>query len=157
MMARAGLRAGLVGAIVGLVLALVSLVPCLGCIVWLLALVTYVGAGVLAAYWLPPPRLPADGAGAGAIAGAITAFVYGVVNMILGAAQFSMMGGRTAIMRQMPPEALRQMRDAGIDPDIFTSIGGIVGISAVCCTLGLVLAAVLGAVGGAIMASARRE
>lgn len=156
-MSKAGLKAGLVGAVVAAVLSLLSLVPCLGCVTGILGLLWYVGVGVLAAYWLEPPRTTGDGAGAGAIAGVITGLVGGVVGMIVGAIQFSTAGGPASVMSQIPPEALRQLQDAGIDPGMFASIGGVLGVSAVCCVFGLVLAAVLGAVGGAIMAAARSD
>jgi hypothetical protein len=156
-MSKAGLRAGLVGAIVAVVLSLLSLVPCLGCIASILGLLWYVGVGVLAAYWLEPPRTAGDGAGAGAIAGLITALVGGVVGMIVSAIQFSVAGGPRAILNQFPPGTLQQLRDAGIDPRIFASMGGVIGVAAVCCVFGLVVAVVLGAVGGAIMAAARPD
>jgi hypothetical protein len=85
------------------------------------------------------------------------AAVGGVVNMIVGAIQFSVSGGMGAAMSQIPPEALRSLEDAGIDPSSFGSIGAVLGIGAVCCVAGLVLAAVLGAVGGAIMASVKPD
>ena len=154
-MSNAGLKAGLVGAAVAVVLSLMSLVPCIGCIAPILGLAAYVGAGVLAAYWLTPPRTAGDGAGAGAIAGLITALAGGVVNMIVGAAQFAIAGGPAAIMRDIPPESLRELERAGIDPSLFVSMGGVIGIGAVCCVGGLVIAAVLGAIGGMIMASAK--
>jgi hypothetical protein len=154
---RAGLKAGLVGAVVAAVLAVLNLVPCLGCIASIVGLLWYIGVGVLAAYWLLPPRTTGDGAGAGAIAGVVTAFVGGLVNIVVNAVQFSIMGGQSAILSQMPPESLRQLRDAGIDPGIFASVGGILAISAGCCMIGLVLAAVLGAIGGAVMAAAKSD
>jgi hypothetical protein len=156
-MSKAGLRAGLVGAVVAAVLSLLGLVPCLGCIASILGLLWYVGVGVLAAYWLQPPRTTGEGAGAGAIAGLITALVGGVVGMIVGAVQFTIAGGPRAILNQIPPEALRQLRDAGIDPRMFASMGWVIGVGAICCGFGLVLAAVLGAGGGAVMAAAKPD
>jgi hypothetical protein len=156
-MSQASLKAGLVGAGVAVVLSLLGLVPCLGCITGILALVWYVGVGVLAAYWMPPPRTAGSGAGAGALAALITAVVGGAVNMVVSAIQFSIMGGYEAMSRQIPPEALNQLRDAGIDPSVFAGIGGVLGIGAVCCLVGLVVAAVLGAIGGAVMAAAKAE
>ncbi len=154
-MSNPGVKAGLVGAAVAVLLSLLRLVPCVGCIASILGLALYVGAGVLAAYWLTPPRTTGDGAGAGAIAGLITALAGGVVNVVVGAIQFTLMGGQAALMNQIPPESLRQLEQAGIDPRIFVSLGGIVGIEATCCVAGLVIAAVLGAIGGMIMASAK--
>jgi len=156
-MSQASLKAGLVGAGVAAVLSLLSLVPCLGCITGILGLLWYIGVGVLAAYWLPPPRTAGNGAGAGAIAGLITAVVGGAVNMVVSAIRFSMVGGAEAITRQIPPEALSQLQDAGIDPSIFAGIGGVLGIGAACCLVGLVVAAVLGAIGGAVMAAAKAD
>ncbi len=154
-MSNPGVKAGLVGAAVAVFLSLLRLVPCIGCIASILGLVVYVGAGVLAAYWLTPPRTTGDGAGAGAIAGLITALAGGIVSIVVGAIQFSLMGGQAALMNQIPRESLQQLEQAGIDPRIFVSLGGIVGIEATCCVAGLVIAAVLGAIGGMIMASAK--
>jgi len=117
----------------------------------------YIGVGVLAAYWLPPPRTAGNGAGAGAIAGLIAAVVGGAVNMVVSAIRFSTVGGAEAITRQIPPEALSQLQDAGIDPSVFAGIGGVLGIGAACCLVGLVVAAVLGAIGGAVMAAAKAD
>jgi len=156
-MSKAALKAGLVGAGVAAVLSLLGLVPCLGCLAGILGLVWYVGVGILAGYWLQPPRTAGAGAGAGAIAGLITAAVGGVVNMIVGVIQFSIAGGPSAVLSQLPPEMLSQLRDAGVDPGLFASTGGVLGIGAVCCMFGLVLAAMLGAIGGAILAAAKPD
>lgn len=105
----------------------------------------------------PPPRTAGDGAGAGAIAGLITALVGGVINMIVSTIQFSLFGGQAAVLSQIPLEAMMQFEQAGIDPGIFVSTGGVLGVTAVCCGFGLVLAAILGAVGGAIFSSAKAD
>jgi hypothetical protein len=154
-MSNPGVKAGLVGAAVAVLLSLMRLVPCIGCIASILGLALYVGAGVLAAYWLTPPRTTGDGAGAGAVAGVITALAGGVVSLIVGVIQFTLMGGPEAVMHEIPAESLRQLERAGIDPRLFVSLGGVIGIEATCCLAGLVIAAVLGAIGGMIMASAK--
>ena len=161
-MTKTGLKAGTAGAAAIIVLNLVGLIPipCLGCIVGILGLLAYVGAGALAAYWLPPTRTAGDGAGAGAIAGFVAGIVGGIVNMIIAILRFAISGGPGAAMRQMgqlPPEVMRQLYDAGVDPRIFASIGGVIGFGAVCCVLSFVLAAVLGAIGGVIFAAAKPE
>ena len=159
-MTQAGLKAGAVGAGAIIVLNLIGLIPCVGCIAGILGLLAYVGAGALAAYWLPPVRTAGEGAGAGAIAGVVAGIVGGIVNMIIAALRFAISGGPAAAMRQMgqlPPEVMRQFYEAGVDPKIFASIGGVIGISAVCCVLGFVLAAVLGVIGGVIFAAVKPE
>jgi hypothetical protein len=156
----ASLKAGLIGAAVAVVLSLLGLVPCLGCITALLGLVLWVVVGVLAANWMDPPREVGKAAGSGAVAGLITALVGGIANMIISAIRFAIGGGQAAMMRQLeqlPPEVFDQLRDLGIRPGALASPGWAIGGSAVCCGLGLVLAAALGAAGGAIMASVKRE
>jgi hypothetical protein len=159
-MTQAGLKAGAVGAGVIVVLNLIGLIPCAGCVTCILGLLAYVGAGALAAYWLPPVRTAGEGAGAGAIAGVVAGIIGGIVNMIIAAVQFAISGGPAAAMRQMdqlPPEVTRYLWDAGVDPRIFASIGGVLGVSSVCCVVGFILAAVLGAIGGVIFAAAKPE
>lgn len=150
------LKAGLIGAGVAIVFSLLSLVPCLGCIASLLALVLYVGVGVLAAYWMEPPRDVGRAAGAGAVAGLITALVGGLTTVVINAFRFSVGGAGATLqrqLRQLPPQLLEQWRDLGIDPRVLARPGWAVGSSAVCCGLGMVLAAALGAAGGAIYVS----
>ena len=85
-MMSASLKAGLIGGAIALVLSVVAgIIPCVGCITSVLMLLVYVGAGALAAFWLPAPRSAGPGAGAGAIAGVITSLVGGVVSMIVSA------------------------------------------------------------------------
>jgi hypothetical protein len=143
-----------------IVLNLIGLIPCVGCVTCILGLLAYVGAGALAAYWLPPVRTAGEGAGAGAIAGVVAGIVSGIVNMIISAAQFAISGGSGAMMRQMrqlPPEVMDQLYQAGVDPAMFASIGGVIGASAACCVLGFVLAALLGAIGGVIFAAVKPD
>jgi hypothetical protein len=155
-MSQAGLKAGLIGGAIVAVLQLVGLIPCVGCITWLLGWAIYVGAGVLAAFWLPAPRSTGDGAGAGAIAGAITGVIGGIFGMIASGIQFAFTDS-AAILSQIPQESLDALRDVGMDPAMFTSIGFTLGVSAFCCLVGMVIAVVLGAIGGAIFAAVQSE
>jgi hypothetical protein len=154
----ASLKAGLIGAAVAVVLGLLGLVPCLGCITSVLMLVLYVGVGVLAATWMAPPRDAGKGAGSGAVAGLITAFGGGITNVIVSAVRFTVGGGRAAVLRQfeqLPPGLRESWRDLGLDPSMLATPGWAIGGSALCCGLGLLLAAALGAAGGAIAVSLR--
>lgn len=156
-MSKAGLKAGLIGGAIVAVLQLLGLIPCVGCFTWILAWITYAGAGVLAAYWLPTPRSAGDGAGAGAIAGVVTGIVDGIFGTIADGIQFAISGGSAAILSQLPQEYLDTLTEAGLDPAMFTSLGAVLGISTFCCVVGMILAAVLGAIGGAIFASVQSE
>ena len=154
------LRAGLIGAAVAVVFALLGLVPCLGCITSILALVLYVGVGVLAATWLERPRDAGKGASSGAVAGLITALGGGITNVIVSAVRFTVGGGRQAFMRQfrqLPPEFREPWRDLGLDPSMLARPGWAIGSSALCCGLGLLLAAALGAAGGALTVSLQKK
>jgi hypothetical protein len=155
-------KAGLIGAAAAVVLSLLSLIPCLGCISSILGFLLYVAVGVLAAYWMEPPRTAGAGAGAGAVAGLITSLVGGIATMIVSTLRFLISGGAQAAMTQipsqLPPELLDQLNEMGIDlTGAAMTIGGVLGISAMCCVAGLVLAAALGAIGGAITASVKSD
>jgi len=153
----ASVKAGLIGAAAAIVLSLLGLIPCVGCITAILGLLLYIAVGALAAYWLDPPRTAGAGAGAGAVAALITSLVGGVVNMAITGIRFAI-GGAADITSQIPPEVLEQLGEAGIELGKFAAgIGGVLGISAMCCIVGLALAAGLGAAGGAILAAAKSD
>jgi hypothetical protein len=154
-----GLKAGLIGAGVGLVLSLIGLIPFVGCCTGIIGLLVYAGVGVLAAYWLTPPRSAGAGAGAGAIAGLISGVGGSVVTTISAIVQ-GIMGTTTNAVSFIDPQIMQQLIDAGIDPDMFAMFagvgGGILG-GAMCCVGSLAIGAALGAIGGAIMAAAKPD
>jgi len=156
-MTQAGLKAGVVGGLVAAGLALLSLVPCLGCVALVADFVLYVLAGGLAGYWLVHPRTVGAGAGAGAIAGAVTALMGGVMDTIVTVLFFVLRGSPQAFLRALPPQTLRQLQELGIDPRIALSPAAMLGANSFCCLLGIVLAAVLGALGGAVVAALQSE
>jgi len=151
---RPWLKAGLIGGAVLVVLNLLGLIPCVGCITWILGLLAYAGIGALAAYWMPPVRMAGPAAGQGAMAAALGALIGGVVNTIISTVQLAVTD-KSAILSQIPAESLEQLRQAGIDPSAFVGPGAGAGIGSVCCIAGLIIAAILGAVGGAIYASVK--
>ena len=151
---RPWLKAGLIGGAVLVVLNLLGLIPCVGCITWILGLLAYAGIGALAAYWMPPVRMAGPAAGQGAMAAALGALIGGVVNTIISTVQLAVTD-TSAILQQMPAESLEQLRQAGVDPSTFVGPGAGAAIGSVCCVAGLIIAAILGAVGGAIFASVK--
>jgi hypothetical protein len=149
------LKASLIGAAVLVVLSLLSLIPCAGLVTCCLMPVAYAGIGVLAAYWMPPVRLAGPAAGQGALAAVLAALVGGIVNTVLLSVQAAVVDS-AQILSQIPPETLRQLEQAGLDPQMFEQFAGPGGAlfgGSVCCGGGLVLAAILGAIGGAVYAS----
>ncbi|MBI1880185.1 MAG: hypothetical protein HYR94_18520 [Chloroflexi bacterium] len=143
------LKAGGIGAGVLIVLNILGLIPCVGCITLILSLAAYVGVGVLAARWLPPPRDGASGAKNGAAAALVAGIVSGLVNMVIAGIQFAISGTSqlTEAINNLPPEQAQALADAGISPAAL-GIGAVLGIGFGCCLLGMLIAAGLGAAGG---------
>jgi hypothetical protein len=155
------LKAGLIGAAILIVLNLLGLVQvaCVGLVTCILGLLVYAGIGALAAYWMPPVRETGAAAGQGALAAGLAAIIGGIVNMIVVFIQATIVG-TTEIVSQLPPETLRQLEDAGMDPAILNKFAGPAGAllgGSLCCVGGLILAAILGAVGGAVFAAIQKD
>ncbi|MBN1995101.1 MAG: hypothetical protein JW953_20575 [Anaerolineae bacterium] len=144
---QAVLKAGGLGAVVLIVLNLLGLIPCVGCITFILSLVVYVGIGVLAAMWMMPPRTAGSGATNGAIAAVAAALVAGGVNTVIMAIYGLITGGSQ--LSQIPPEQMEVLVEAGIDPAMLAGPLGAAGAGVCCCTIFLFIGAVLGAAGGA--------
>jgi hypothetical protein len=150
------LKAGLIGAAVVTVLNLLGLIPCVGFITCILGLLVYAGIGALAAYWMPPVREAGAAAGQGALAAALAALVGGVVNAIVSTIQLAVADTAT-ILSTLPAESLQQLQEAGVDPTVFTGPGFGVAVGSACCIVGLILAAILGAMGGAVYAGVKPD
>jgi hypothetical protein len=151
---QAVLKAGGVGAGILIVLSLLGLIPCVGCFTFILSLVAYVGIGVLAARWMAPPRTGSGGAMNGAAAAVLAGLISGVINLVISGIYFAVTGTSqmTQAFADIPPEQLAALAEAGIDPGILAGgagIAGVLGLGAICCMIGLVIAAALGAAGGA--------
>ena len=154
------LKAGLIGAIILFVLDVLNIIPILGCITLPLTLIVYVAIGVLAASYMPPKRQSGAGAGQGALAALVASLIGGIMNIIIVAVRASI-GSPGRALAKIPPQILRQLHDAGIDPKMLTGMGAGLGLSIgggmICCTIGLFIAAILGAIGGAIYAATKPE
>ena len=158
----AWLKAGLIGAAVVAVLNVgQALIPCLACITWLIALATYGAVGALAAYWIPPVRMTGPAAGQGALAGLIAAAIGTGVGVVASVLRAAVVGPAAADLSQIPPEVLRGLSDAGIDPGMLVGTGTGVVTTAVfgiiCCGVSLAIGAALGALGGLIFAAVKSE
>jgi len=156
------LKAGLIG---GAALALISLLLVfagglgLECTLELLTLLAFAGIGVLAAYWMPPVRKAGQAAGHGALAAVIAQLIGGVVFTILTLIR-SFFIDTAALISTLDPELLDQMVAAGMDPEILETLVGPVGAvlsGSMCCVGGLIFAAILGAIGGTLLAAIRPE
>jgi hypothetical protein len=145
MAGKAGLKAGLIGAVVMAVVAIANhLLPVTGNTA--LTLVTcgvssliYIGLGVLAGYFVTPPRTPGKGAGAAAIAGLISGAATGIMGIILVV---------TGVSSVLDSPQMQQLIDSGMDPRVFVIPG------AAC---NLAIGAGLAAIGGAITAAVKPD
>jgi hypothetical protein len=163
MSGKAGLKAGLIGAAVMGILVLLNLIPSLiqavsvlGCACCGIELLAYAGIGVLAGSFLSPPRNTGAGAGAGAIAGVISGVGAGIMTIITAAGRMAFTGMQSAI----DPIQARQLMDAGIDPQmlaVFAGWGGVFLFGSLCCLGWIAIGAGLGALGGLIFASAKKD
>lgn len=153
------LKAGLIGAAVLVVLNLLKLVPCVGVIACLLGFVVYVVIGGLAAHYVPPTRNAGQGAGQGALAAVGAALIGGIVNLILVTVQATTLTS-AELLASIPPDLLQQLEAAGFNPGMLDRFAGPVGglvTGSLCCGVGIVLAAILGAIGGAVFAGIKPE
>jgi len=150
------LKAGLIGGLILVGLNLLGLIPYVGVLTCGLGILAYAGIGALAAYWLPPVREAGQGAGQGALAAMLAAVIGGIVNTIVATIQMSLTDTAT-VLSQIPPDVLRQLQEAGVDPSMFLGPTAGVMYGGMCCVGGLIIAAILGAIGGAVVAAIRPE
>jgi hypothetical protein len=157
------LKAGLIGAVILVLLKVIEVVPCVACCALPLEWVAFGCIGALAAYWIPvASRTMGAGAGQGALAGLIAAAIGGVIGIginVVGATVLQPL--QVATWNSLPPEIWRAMVDAGIDPSVFMGAGAspveTIISGSICCGIGLVVAAALGALGGLIFAAVKSE
>jgi hypothetical protein len=161
------LKAGLIGAAVLIGLAVLNLVPGIGgccCFLWP---VVYAGIGLLAGSFVPPVRDSGTAAGQGAGAAVLAQLLGGIVNAAVVAIQSA-----NTDMSQAVAQAFQQLQSAGLDttalqqaldnmpPWLTGKSGGLIGGLAsggMCLAGGLIVAAILGALGGLIFASIKRD
>ncbi len=158
---RPWLKAGLIG---GGVLAILTIIQSVGmlfpevsgiisCCICIPFLLAYPGVGVLAAYWLTPPRTAGEGAKEGAlggvVAGAIGAVIIFIMALITGSA------GIQQALQQLPPDALQALEEMGMS-GLF-SPGGFAALNCLDGICGILWAVALGAAGGAVLAAVKRD
>jgi hypothetical protein len=156
MVGRAGAKAGLIGAGVAAALTVLTLLlggpsPILGRVGGGLVLLTYVGVGVLAAFFLTAPRSARMEARAGLLGGLIGGAGSGIVWVIAALVRMTQVSwdGWVPIigLREMPSPA-----NVGLTPG---ALGALIG--GLCFLTSLVAGAGLGAIGGAVFGAARRD
>ncbi len=157
MVGKAGLKAGLIGVAVMVMITLINQFLLLEVLAGNIALsvancgvsvVLYAGIGVLAGFFLAPPRSAGNGAKAGAIAGLISAVISVALGLVI-------MGVRVASGAPLPgvtAEQMEQMAQAGMDMGRLFLLSSSLG--AVC---GAALGAGAAAGGGATLAAIKPD
>ena len=153
MTGKAGVKAGLIGIAVMVVLTLLNqfVIPIGGALTYVMCGVStllYVGIGILAGYFLAPPRTPGKGAGAGAISGLISGVVSTLVGAVIMFVHFSMTGE----IRGVTPDQMEQITASGMAPRTILLISATVG--PVC---GMAIGAGAAAIGGAILGALKTD
>ena len=148
MAGKAGLKAGLIGAAVLLVITVLNqLLQISGGLVYVICgvnMLIYAGIGVLAGFFLAPPRTPRQGAGAGAIAGLLSGGISGVVGFII----LTIRMARGMGYPGLDPQQMEQLAQSGLDPKLL-AIPGVV--------CGMAIGAGMAAIGGAIFSAVKSE
>jgi len=148
MAGKAGLKAGLIGVAVLLMITVANnLLPISGGLVYVVcgvSMLIYIGIGVLAGFFLTPPRTAGKGAGAGAIAGLISGVINGVVGYVIISIRLAQGLGYPGL----DPQQMQQLTEMGMDPQLFAIPGAICGMA---------MGAGLAAIGGAIFAAVKSD
>jgi len=162
----AWLKAGLIGGVILFFIDIIGQIPIICCCTPLLMLIVYVVVGVLAASYMPPPRDTGKAAGQGALAAVVASVIGGIINLIISLIRVAFWS--TTQMGQawtdIPPELRYMLRDMGLEPEMineFSSfaagIGGTTICGSICCLGGVIIAAILGAIGAAIYAASKSD
>ena len=154
MAGKAGLKAGLFGTAVMVVWTVIGrFIPTSGALMWVssgVSLLLYAGIGVLAGFFLSPPRKPNKGAGAGALAGLISGMIAGTIGTVILVIQMAA-GGDIPGINPQQAQQMQRLTEMGIDPKTFAlmALPGVICITSI--------GAGLAAIGGAIFAAVRTD
>ena len=146
MAGKAGLKAGLIGAVVMVIISILNNLvladvtnTTLTIVMCGVSTLLYAGIGVLAGFFLAPPRTTSRGAGAAAIAGLISGIISSAVGITL---------ILTGVSKALDPQQMEQLAELGMNPTLFAIPGAV-------CGLGIGVGAA--AIGGAILAAIKPD
>ena len=109
----AWLKAGLIGGAILFFVDIISQIPFVCCCAPLLMLAVYIGVGVLAASYMPPPRDTGKAAGQGALAAIIASFIGGFINLVISMIRTAFWTTTQVgqVWTDLPPEARQEARE----------------------------------------------
>ncbi len=153
-----GIRAGLIGGTLAALLSLLSLIPFFGCLTMPVSLLVYFGSGVLAAvlHLRRRPRAGTQGvAQAGFLAGLLTGLIDAIIGLVTVPLALAMTGGSQVIVHQLPVEVTTLVDALGLTPQTVFGTAGLLLLAAIVAVATIVLATLLGTLGGLLMAASR--
>ena len=163
----AWLEAGLIGGAILFFVDIIGQIPIICCCTPLVMLAVYIGVGMMAASYMPPPRESGSAAGQGAMAAIVASFIGGLINLIIMVIRSIFWSTTTQIGQlwtDLPPDMRYLLREYGIEPEFFhemtqyaSGIGGTTICGSICCLGGILVAAILGAMGGLIYAAMKSD
>jgi hypothetical protein len=158
---KAGVVMGVVAAVIALLMGVMNILPAefmsiagmLQCCGYVVILALWFVAGILGARFARAGLTTGGAAGVGAIAGAITQVIGGVVDSLA----TLVLGFIRPAAAAIPPETMRQLIDLGMSPQDVQALVqlvsgplGAVSICVCCAGVGALIAAGLGALGGLV-------
>jgi hypothetical protein len=162
----AWLKAGLIGGAILFFVDIIGQIPIICCCTPLLMLAIYIAVGVMAASYLPPPRDMSKSVGQGALAAAVASLIGGFINLIISVVRAAIWSSSQVgqVWTDLPYELRYYLRDMGLEPEMVTEfansmagIGGTTVCGSICCLGGIIIAAMLGAIGAAIYVAAKSD
>ena len=162
----AWLKAGLIGGVILFFLDIIGQIPIICCCTPLLMLIVYVVVGVMAASYMFPPRDTGKAAGQGALAAVVAAVIGGIINLIISLIRVAFWSTTQMgqVWTDIPPEVRYMLRDMGLEPEMINEFGnfaagfgGTTVCGSICCLGGVIIAAILGAIGAAIYAASKSD
>jgi len=162
----AWLKAGLIGGAILFFVDIIGQIPFICCCAPLLMLAVYIAVGVMAASYMPLPRDTGKAAGQGALAAVIASFIGGLINLIISVIRAAIWSTSQVgqVWTDLPLEVQFLLRDMGLEPEMVNElsnfaggIGGTTVCGSICCLGGILIAAMLGALGALIYAAAKSD
>jgi hypothetical protein len=158
---KAGIVMGIVAAVLALLMGVMNILPAelqtiagaLQCCIWVVIVALWFVAGILGARFARAGLTTGGAAGVGAVAGAITQIIGGIVDSLM----TLVIGFVHPSVAAIPPETMRQLTDLGMSPQDVQALVqytsgplGAVSTCLCCAGVGALIAAGLGALGGIV-------
>ncbi len=155
---RAIVESALVGAVILIGLSFVNAIPFYTVVLFVMSFGIYLLVGLLAAYWMKPPKNAHNGAQNGATAALLAAIISIIGRFVIYAVTGS--SQLTRMLETLPPEQQASITGAFENPEVFAGGFGYIGVVGVFLGffgLWAILAVIFGAAGGSFWAGGKEN